>query len=284
MFEKLFYNEQITGRNDSPEAILVQGQKISAVGSRKYCLNKAGSEFQNIDCEGKTIVPGFSDSHCHLVETGEALLQPELKGRSMADLLIIIKTACSRDSMDYPFIVMGINDYQFNELRRQKRNFITSNKGLLIFHSSGHCAIADVNASERLHYSSTGAGPVVIDEPYENPQILMILQQRKHQDIHLERSIRKGVECYLSYGITSLQDNTWDPEVFRYISRMIRGIDITSWMKGDNTLSTLSLGEGINLPDESTLYNITKGNPLRLSAFMQISPGTYIDQKPLTLL
>jgi DNA-binding CsgD family transcriptional regulator len=39
-----------------------------------------------------------------------------------------------------------------------------------------------------------------------------------------------------------------------------------------------------DLPDESTLYNLTKGNPLRLSAFMQLSPGTNLNQKPLLLL
>lgn len=39
-----------------------------------------------------------------------------------------------------------------------------------------------------------------------------------------------------------------------------------------------------DLPDELTLYNLTKGNPLRLSAFLQIGPGTNLSQKPLLLL
>jgi DNA-binding CsgD family transcriptional regulator len=39
-----------------------------------------------------------------------------------------------------------------------------------------------------------------------------------------------------------------------------------------------------DLPDEASLFDITKGNPLRLSAFMQINQGTNIDQKPLSIL
>ncbi len=111
MFEKLFYNAEIAGRDHRQSAMLVRGQKIIAVGSRKYCLTKAGNEIQQIDCKRNTIVPGFTDSHCHLVETGDALLQPKLKGRSMADLLIIIRTACSNDSSEFPFIAMGVDDF-----------------------------------------------------------------------------------------------------------------------------------------------------------------------------
>jgi predicted amidohydrolase YtcJ len=244
MFEKLFYNAEIAGKDHRQTAMLVRGQEIIAVGSREYCLTKAGNEIQQIDCEGSTIVPGFTDSHCHLVETGDALLQPDLKGRSMADLIVIIQKTCSTESSELPAIVMGIDDYQFNELKLQSKNPFASNNGILLFHTSGHCAIADRNASRFLHRTPNGEGPVVIDEPYEDSQILMILQKRKQHDIHMAKSIHKAVEYYQSCGTTSVQDNTWDPEVYRYLSQMIRGIDITSWAKGEDPESVSSITHG----------------------------------------
>jgi len=66
----LFYNGQvITMKDDQPqaEAVLVQGDTILAVGSEADVMSHAGSDTIKIDLGGRTLVPGFIDSHVHRI-------------------------------------------------------------------------------------------------------------------------------------------------------------------------------------------------------------------------
>jgi len=47
------------------EMIAVKGNLIWAVGNKDDLADFKGPDTKLIDCEGKTIVPGFNDAHCH---------------------------------------------------------------------------------------------------------------------------------------------------------------------------------------------------------------------------
>jgi predicted amidohydrolase YtcJ len=47
------------------EAIAIDGDRITAVGSNDDVLRLAGPKTQQIDLEGKTVLPGLIDSHVH---------------------------------------------------------------------------------------------------------------------------------------------------------------------------------------------------------------------------
>ena len=56
----------IDPKHPKAEAFLVDGDKFALVGSREEILAAAG-DAQVVDLAGKTIVPGFNDSHLHLL-------------------------------------------------------------------------------------------------------------------------------------------------------------------------------------------------------------------------
>ncbi|TFE00913.1 amidohydrolase [Jeotgalibacillus salarius] len=61
------------------DALLTSNGKIKAVGSEKEVRSAAGSEeITTVDLDGKTMFPGFVDSHLHLVGVGETLLRLDL--------------------------------------------------------------------------------------------------------------------------------------------------------------------------------------------------------------
>ncbi|MDZ5712479.1 amidohydrolase [Jeotgalibacillus haloalkalitolerans] len=61
------------------EAVLTSNGKIKAVGSEEECLASAGNEqVTTVDLNGKTMFPGFVDSHLHIVGVGETLLRLDL--------------------------------------------------------------------------------------------------------------------------------------------------------------------------------------------------------------
>lgn len=62
------------------QAVGVKNGRIVAIGTDQQLLNQADSTTQLVDLEGKRVVPGFIDSHCHLLLAGLAYEQLDLHG------------------------------------------------------------------------------------------------------------------------------------------------------------------------------------------------------------
>lgn len=66
--------------NTISEAVAVKDNKIFKVGTTEEILALRGDNSQIIDLEGKALVPGFNDSHMHLVNYGYSQTQADLIG------------------------------------------------------------------------------------------------------------------------------------------------------------------------------------------------------------
>lgn len=62
------------------EGVAVKDNRIVKVGSTEELLVLKEKDTKIIDLEGKTLVPGFNDSHMHLVNYGYSLIQVDLIG------------------------------------------------------------------------------------------------------------------------------------------------------------------------------------------------------------
>ena len=60
----------------------------NATGFKKYLKNNKVKNFKEIDCTGKTVMPGFVDSHTHLVFAGSRADEYEMKieGKSYEEI------------------------------------------------------------------------------------------------------------------------------------------------------------------------------------------------------
>jgi predicted amidohydrolase YtcJ len=79
--ERVFYNAKVfTGEPSQPyaDAVAIRGDKIIAVGPRDEVLKAAGKSAEQIDLQGKTLLPGFVDSHTHPVEGGLTLVSADV--------------------------------------------------------------------------------------------------------------------------------------------------------------------------------------------------------------
>ena len=74
------------------EAIAVKGDRIIFVGSNHDAERFRGAETKIVDLSGKTVVPGLTDSHCHIFGIGEREMNLSLEGtKSLDDLLARVK-------------------------------------------------------------------------------------------------------------------------------------------------------------------------------------------------
>src|SRR5205814_1407376 len=62
------------------EAIAVTDQRVVFVGSNEDARKFRGDKTRILDLSGKTVVPGFTDSHCHIFGIGEREMRLNLEG------------------------------------------------------------------------------------------------------------------------------------------------------------------------------------------------------------
>ena len=70
-----FFNGKIRPFADhrQAEAILIDEGRIAAIGQASHVLANCDSCVQKVDLKGRTVLPGFYDSHIHLMETSKVM-------------------------------------------------------------------------------------------------------------------------------------------------------------------------------------------------------------------
>ena len=85
----LLYNGKIyLEREKFAEAIFIRDGIIQQVGTTLELLSRVSAGCEKLDCGGKTILPGFNDSHMHLVMFGEGLTQVPITECTSIDEMI----------------------------------------------------------------------------------------------------------------------------------------------------------------------------------------------------
>jgi len=89
--ERLFFHAKVfTGDAQNPyaEAVAIRGDKIIAVGNFAEVAKSLSGNAERIDLEGKSLFPGFIDSHSHSIDGGLSLISADAseKVQSLNDL------------------------------------------------------------------------------------------------------------------------------------------------------------------------------------------------------
>ena len=91
----IFVNGNIYTVNEKQphaEAIGVKGDRIAFVGSNEDAKKLASDKTRIVDLRGRTVVPGMTDSHCHIFGIGEREMNLNLEGaNSRQDFLAKVK-------------------------------------------------------------------------------------------------------------------------------------------------------------------------------------------------
>jgi Amidohydrolase family len=75
--EKIFFHAKVftaDPQNPYADAVAIRGDQIIAVGTLPEVMKSVSANAQRIDLEGKTLFPGFIDSHSHSIDGGLGLI------------------------------------------------------------------------------------------------------------------------------------------------------------------------------------------------------------------
>jgi len=163
--DTIYINGDIITVNDAQpnvEAVAVKDGKILAVGSRAEIEKSHKSPAtQIVDLAGKTMLPGFVDSHGHAyligiqASTANLLPPPDGTGKDIASLQALLKDWAATHQKAVKKVGwiagFGYDDSQLAEQRhptRDELDAVSKDLPVLVFHQSGHLGVVNSKALE----------------------------------------------------------------------------------------------------------------------------------------
>jgi len=223
----------LTMTDDAPvvEALAVREGRIVAVGERATIEPMRSPSTRVIDLGGETLLPGFVDSHGHLMGVGfqsltaNLLAAPDGEGNDIAALQRLLREwADANPDLVEAFgaiIGFGWDESQLAEGRaptREDLDAVSTEVPVYIVHTSGHLGAANSKALETYGFSSESEDPPggVIrrragsSEPdgvlEEAAHFMIIFPLLEQEDAFEERMLLAGMETYASFGFTTGQE------------------------------------------------------------------------------
>ncbi len=153
----------ITVNDEQPlaEAVAVTDGKIQSVGTSEQLLTLAGEGTRVIDLQGKTMIPGFVDSHGHAYLIGlqaisaNLLPPPDGPGQDIATLQAQLQQWSEQNAMVLDklgwIVGFGYDDSQLQEQRHPTRDDldkVSKEVPVIIIHQSGHLGAVNSRALE----------------------------------------------------------------------------------------------------------------------------------------
>ncbi|HYJ03563.1 MAG TPA: amidohydrolase [Chthoniobacterales bacterium] len=148
--QTVFINGNIYTMNERQpraEAIAVQDARIVFVGSKADAKKYQSAETKTIDLAGKTVVPGLTDSHCHIFGIGEREITLNLEGTDTLEAFLakvkerVAKTERGKWITGRGWIETFWKPPQFPT--RQDLDKIAPDNPVFLTRADGHAAIAN---------------------------------------------------------------------------------------------------------------------------------------------
>ena len=226
----LFWNGKVyVDKGIYAEAVLTEGNRIAAVGRCEEVLAAAeagGGDFEKIDCEGRTIIPGLNDTHLHLMLLGLQLNEVKITGVKSIDELVRV---CRAFMETYPervkdgMVAMGWNQDLFTEGEKRMPNRhdldrISTEIPIVLDRVCAHAAVANTKAIEILGLTADSPeipGGEIRREAdgypsgifTENATTLAKSAVPKASDEMKREALRAASEYAASLGLTTVQSN-----------------------------------------------------------------------------
>ena len=129
------------------EAVAAHEGKIVFVGSNEDAKRLRGEHTRLVDLHGQTVVPGLTDSHCHIFEIGERELNLNLEGtNSLEDFLEKVKAYAAQTRPGAWVTGRGWIETFWKPPRfatRQDLDKIAPRNPLFLSRADGHTAVAN---------------------------------------------------------------------------------------------------------------------------------------------
>jgi predicted amidohydrolase YtcJ len=238
------------------ELVAVQNNRIQALAGNSELKNLRHSHTQVIDCGGRTLLPGFCDTHFHLLSSVVSAVTLDVSWRakvhSIADLQNRIREFSKNANPGTWIRAAGYNEFNLADRRHPTRRDLdraTRNHPIKLTHQTRHAHVLNTLALDQVGISSTTPDPpgALIDRSIETGDPTGLLFEMSHflsqrvprlEESELDRGIKIVNQNLLSLGITAIQDASSQNEVKQWRS-------LCSWKEKEKFLPRVTMMLGL---------------------------------------
>ncbi len=235
------------------EAVACIGSRIVAVGSNSDIRKWIGPGTQVIDLTGKLVVPGFNDAHVHFFNGGEDLAKVQLRNtKSEAEFRERIAAFAAKQPAGR-WITGGEWDHEnWTPARLPTRQLIdeaSAGHPVFISRLDGHMALANTQvlklAGITRETPDPPGGTIVRDASGEPTGVLKDAAMGRVERVMPEPSddqiadaVRAAMRYAAEHGVTSVQDMSAAPEIFRVYQELLARGELTVRISGHQPLAS----------------------------------------------
>lgn len=223
--------------NSVAEAVLITGDRISAVGSTEQILKIVDDNTAITDLAGKTLMPGFIDAHGHFPGTGMAAISADLnsppigKINSIAEIQQALLQQKQTKKAGEWLDGFGYDDTLLAEMRhptREELDAVSIDHPIYITHISGHMGVANSKALELAGIDDNTPNPeggtISRDKDgkangllQETANINLQMSVKSMSPMAIFPMIKYAVNEYAQQGVTTAQSGAVDEKFFHAI-------------------------------------------------------------------
>jgi predicted amidohydrolase YtcJ len=203
------------------EAVAVKNQRIVFVGSNRDATKlHAASASRRIDLAGKTVVPGFTDSHCHIFGIGEREMRLNLEGtNAREDFLAKVKEHVTQTARGKWIVGRGWIETFWKPPQfptRQELDKIAPHNPVYLTRADGHASVVNSAALKIAkidnHTLDPFGGQILKSNGapngmlLDNAQDLVANNIPKPTDAERERALQLGIDREIKLGWCEIQN------------------------------------------------------------------------------
>jgi predicted amidohydrolase YtcJ len=208
------------------ELVAIRGDKIALVAGRDALESVAGAKTRVVDCQGRTVVPGFNDAHCHLFSIIRKLLSIDLSPSAVSSIADIKEAIRRRVPATPPGSWLSGTDYnefylmEGHHPTRWDIDEVAPNHPVVLSHRSLHACVLNSLALSLAGISretlEPPGGTIERDPATGEPngillEMLGYIRQKVMPplpDEKMDEGISLANRQFLTYGLTSVQEAT----------------------------------------------------------------------------
>ncbi|MDH7552469.1 MAG: amidohydrolase [Spirochaetota bacterium] len=244
----------VDSTTSKPEAVFIKGSRIYFTGTLQDARKLTDASTITINLKGRTLIPGFNDNHTHTLAAGSFYSEAILWNKTCEEIAVIISQEAKTKK---PGELISGNSWDYTTCPKPHKSLLDKaapNNPVFLTQYSGHAAWVNSRMLEEMGIDKNTPDPkggqIVRDEKGEPTGILRdtamgtseygkFIKQILSPSLH-KKLITKALTLYKEAGITSVQDNTWEPFTVRLLKKYRNSQELstrfTCWPMGNSPL------------------------------------------------
>lgn len=225
------------------EAVAVTGNRIVAVGKNEEMNHLITNQTKVVDLQGKSLLPGFIDSHLHITMYGTNKLAVSCKEpymNSIEDILKELRVKAQTTPKGQWVRAWGFNETAVAEKRyptREELDEVSTEHPIMVLRTCGHISVINSKALETINIDESTPDPdggtierdhqgVLTGRLIETAH-MRVFEEAKYTDEELRKAMSLASDDFLAMGITSIHDaGGYGPDNFRVMQQAVRSRNI----------------------------------------------------------